>query len=217
MFIGHFGIGFGAKKAAPGISLGLLFMAVQFLDLLWPTLLLLDAEHVSIVPGITKSTPLDFTDYPISHSLLTVIGWGLLFGFLYWLIKKNTKYAIILALCVVSHWFLDYIVHRPDLPLYPGDSPRVGLAVWNFPILSLLIEGAIFLTGVIMYVKKTSATNGIGRIGLWILVGLLGLIHVGNIFGPPPPNVATIMWAGQLQWIFVLLAFWIDHNRRVIN
>ena len=217
MFIGHFGIGFGAKKIAPGLSLGLLFMAVQFLDLLWPTLLLLDAEHVAIVPGITKSTPLDFTDYPISHSLLMVIGWGLLFGFIYWLIKRNARYAFILVLCVISHWVLDYIVHRPDLPLFPGNSPRVGLGVWNFPFLSLLIEGIIFITGVVIYVKKTSAKNRIGRVGLWILVGLLVLIHVGNIFGPPPPDVPTIMWAGQLQWIFVLLAFWIDHNREAVE
>jgi hypothetical protein len=64
MFIGHFGVGFGAKKLVPEVSLGILFIAVQFLDLLWPTLLLLDVEHVVISPGITKSTPLDFTDIP---------------------------------------------------------------------------------------------------------------------------------------------------------
>jgi membrane-bound metal-dependent hydrolase YbcI (DUF457 family) len=123
MFIGHFGVGFGAKKAAPGISLGMLFIAAQFIDLLWPTLLLLGIENVKIEPGITKATPLNFTDYPISHSLLFVIIWGLVVGGIYFLIRKKFKYTVILSLAVISHWFLDLLVHRPDLPLYPGDSP----------------------------------------------------------------------------------------------
>src|SRR5690242_7476969 len=117
MFIGHFGLGFAAKKAAPAVSLGWLFIAVQFLDLLWPTFLLLDVEHVVISPGITTLTPLDFTDYPVSHSLLVVLIWALAFGFLYWLIKKQKQAAVVLAICVLSHWLLDLVVHRPDLPL----------------------------------------------------------------------------------------------------
>lgn len=213
MFIGHFGIGLGAKKAAPALSLGLLFIAAQFLDLLWPTLLLLNVEHVSIAPGITKATPLDFTDYPISHSLLMVLAWGLLFGFSYWLIKKNAKYALVLGLCVVSHWVLDLIVHRPDLPLYPGNSPHVGLGLWNYPLLTGLLEGLIFITGVAMYLQATKAKNAVGRYIFWILIILLVLVHTANMFSPPPTSVTTIAWSAQLQWIFVLLAFWADHNR----
>src|SRR5262245_47114382 len=131
MFIGHFGVGFGAKAKARTASLGTLFLAAQFLDLLWPTLLLLGIEQVEIAPGITKATPLDFTSYPISHSLLTACMWGLLFGTVYWLVREDLKIATVLGLCVVSHWVLDFVVHRPDLPLYPGDSPRVGLGLWN--------------------------------------------------------------------------------------
>src|SRR5579859_2467277 len=119
MFIGHFGLGFGMKKATPTLSLGLIFIAVQFVDLLWPVLLLLDIEHVAITPqGVT---PLDFIDYPVTHSLLMVI---------FWVIKKNKRNAIILGLLVVSHWFIDLIVHLPDLPLYPGNSPKVGFGLW---------------------------------------------------------------------------------------
>src|SRR5450631_3687556 len=145
MFIGHFGVGLGAKKVSPLLSLGVLFIAAQFLDLLWPLLLLLNIEHVTIAPGITKMTPLDFTDYPISHSLLLAIFWGLIFGFVYWLIKKNTKNAIVLFICVISHWLLDVLVHRPDLPLYPGNSPRVGLGLWNYPVITIIIETLIFV------------------------------------------------------------------------
>lgn len=216
MFIGHFGVGLAAKKVAPGISLGLLFIAVQFLDLLWPTLLLLDVEHVVISPGITRSTPLDFTDYPVTHSLLVVAGWGIAFGLIYWLIKKKTHYAIVLAACVISHWFLDLIVHRPDLPLYPGQSTKFGFGLWNYPMLTLILEGGIFLAGALLYYKQTTPNNGVGKYGFAALILLLAIIHVGNIFGPPPPSVTAIAWAGQLQWLFVLLAFWVDRNRSVV-
>ena len=215
MFIGHFGIGFGAKKAAPGVSLGLLFTAAQFLDLLWPTLLLLDLEQVEIDPGNTRSTPLDFTHYPISHSLLMVIGWAVVFGGVYFLFRKNLKYALVLGVCVLSHWFLDLLVHRPDLPLIPGNSHKVGFGLWNHPVFTGFIEGLIFLTGLLFYVQKTSPLNGKGKYGLLALVLLLVIIHISNMVGPPPPSVTAIAWAGQLQWIFVLLAFWVDRNREV--
>ncbi len=215
MFIGHFGVGFGAKKFAPKISLGFLFIAAQFLDLLWPTLLLLDVEHVTISPGITKSAPLDFVDYPISHSLVMAIVWGILLGLLCWLFVKNLKYSVIIFICVVSHWFLDLIVHRPDLPIMPGGSTRLGFGLWNYPVLSIIVEGIIFLGGVFLYYRTTETKNKFGTYGLLAMVLLLILIYVANIVGPPPPNVNAIAWAGQLQWLFVVFAFFIDKNRVV--
>lgn len=213
MFIGHFGIGFGAKKYAPGISLGVLFLAAQFLDLLWPSLLLLDIEHVTISPGITRLTPLDFYDYPISHSLLTVAGWGIVMALLCWLATKKAKYALIIFVCVVSHWLLDLLMHRPDLPLMPGGSEKFGLGLWNKPIAAHIIEGLFFIGGVLLYYSSTAAKNNFGRWGLISLVALLTIIQVMNMAGPPPPSVTAIAWAGQLQWLFVILAFFIDKNR----
>lgn len=216
MFIGHFGIGLATKKADNRISLGTYFIAAQFLDLLWPVLLLLNAEHASIKPGTGHAQPIEFTDYPISHSLLMVICWALLFGFVYWLFKKNIKAALVLAACVVSHWVLDLIVHLPDLPLYPGtDSPLLGFKLWNSFWGTLLLEGGIFIAGTLLYVRATVAKNRQGTLGLWILIGLLILIHAANLLGPPPPAMNAVAWAGNLQWIFVLLAYWVDHNRVV--
>ncbi len=215
MFIGHFGIGFGAKKFAPGISLGFLLIAAQFLDLLWPSLLLSDLEHVRISPGITKVTPLDFYDYPISHSLALVVFWGLLLALITRLLTRNRYYTLIIFICVISHWFLDLIMHRPDLPVLPGNPARLGLGLWNYPILTLGIELITFSSGVYLYTSVTSSKNRFGKFGLISMVSLLILIQIGNMFGPPPPNVNAIAWAGQLQWLFVIFAFYIDKNRMV--
>lgn len=213
MFIAHFGIGFGAKKFAPAISLGALIIASQFLDLLWPSLLLLGLEHVTINPGITAVNPLEFTHYPISHSLLMVLLWSVLLGLLTYLFLKSRKYGLVIFLCVLSHWLLDFLVHRPDLPLVPGESTVVGLGLWNFPILTILAEASFFLLGVWMYKRATTAKNKIGKFGFIGLVGFLILIQVANTFGPPPTDVNSIAWAGQLQWILVVLALFVDRNR----
>ncbi len=215
MFIGHFGVGFGAKKAAPSVSLGLLFIAAQFLDLLWPVLLLLGVEHVAIKPGTANTQPLDFTYYPISHSLLMALVWALLFGLIYWLIRKNRRAAYVLFFCVLSHWLLDLVVHYPDLPLYPGNAPKVGFALWSSIPLTALVEGLIFIIGLLMYLQATRAKNVWGSISLWLLVALLVLTHMSNIFGPPPTDVKVVAWAAQFQWLFVILAFWTDRNRQL--
>lgn len=213
MFIGHFAAGFGAKAAEPRASLGSLFLAAQFLDLLWPTLLLLDLEHVEIEGGITGLTPLEFTSYPISHSLLMVCLWGVLLGLAYGLVRKRTRGALVLGLLVVSHWVLDLIVHRPDLPLYPGPSPRLGLGLWDSLPGTLLVEGLLFVVGLALYLRVTRAKNRAGLYGFWTLVGFLVLIHLGNVLGPPPSSTTAIAWVGQLQWLLVGWAYWLDRNR----
>jgi hypothetical protein len=213
MFIGHFALGLGAKKAAAKVSLGTLFMAVQFLDLLWPTLLLFGWEHVTIQPGNTKMTPLAFTYYPFSHSLLMACVWGLILGLGYYLIKRNKRGSIVVGLCVVSHWVLDLIVHGTDLPLFPGNSTLVGFGLWNHKVLEVVIELSIFIIGLTIYLRNTKAINKTGRFGFWSLIIFLILIHLGNLFGPPPTNTTAIAWAGELQWLFVLWAYWADKNR----
>jgi membrane-bound metal-dependent hydrolase YbcI (DUF457 family) len=212
MFIGHFGIGFGAKRFVP-VSLGFLFIAAQFSDLLWPALLQTGIEHVKILPGITRVTPLDFSDYPISHSLAMAIVWGVVLGLFCQVFLKNIKYSVVIFICVISHWFLDFIVHRPDLPIFPGGSARFGLGLWNYPYLAALIEGMIFIGGVILYYMTTTAKNRFGTFGLIGLIVFLLLIQAGNMIGPPPPTVNAIAWSGQLQWLIVIFAFFIDKNR----
>lgn len=215
MFIGHFGIGFGAKSLAPDVSLGALFLAAQFIDLLWPTLLLLGVEQVRIAPGATVVTPLVFEHYPISHSLLAVLGWAVLLGSIHYFLKRKRMAAFVLGVLVVSHWALDALVHQPDLPLFPGSHTAVGLNAWSSLPLTLVLEGSLFALGVWMYVRATSPNDAVGRWGLVALVIFLIGIYAGNLFGAPPPNSTAIAWVGQLQWLLVLWAYWIDRHRRV--
>jgi hypothetical protein len=213
MFIGHFGAGLAGKKVNPKPSLGTLFLAAQFLDLIWPVFLLIGLEKVRIAPGLTSATPLDFTFYPYSHSLLIVLFWSLLFGIIYYLFKKNIKTAVVLGVLVLSHWVLDLIVHIPDLPLVPWSNIKVGFGLWNSVPLTVLIEGLIFAGGVYLYLSSTKAKNKKGIFGFWILIVFLAGIYILNLFTPPPPTVEAIGYAGLLQWIFIIWAYWIDRNR----
>jgi membrane-bound metal-dependent hydrolase YbcI (DUF457 family) len=213
MFLGHFGVGFGAKAAAPKVSLGSLFLAAQFIDLIWPTLLMLGIERVNIRTDGNQYPPLDFVYYPYSHSLLAVMIWALLFASVYYFIRRSRTGALVLGLAVISHWLLDLIVHYPDLPLYPGDSPLLGLALWSSPMFEMALELSIFALGVWLYLRTTRPMDTTGKWALWSLVALLVVIHLANSFGSPPPSVTALAWVGQAQWLLVAWAYWVDRHR----
>lgn len=213
MFIGHYALGFAAKRAAPTVSLGALFAACQFADLLWPTLVLLGVEHVEVVPGITKVTPLDFSFYPYSHGLLAIVVWGALFGIGYRALRHSgRKAAITLGALVMSHWALDFATHRPDLPLVYGE-PRVGLGLWNSFAGTVAIEGGLFVAGVAVYLRATRARDRTGTIALWGMIAFLVLAHVANLAGPPPPSGQAVAWSAQALWLLVAWGWWVDRHR----
>jgi hypothetical protein len=215
MFIGHFGLGFGAKRFAPAVSLGTLFLAAQFADLLWPTLLLLGVEQVRIDPGITVFTPLDFVHYPYSHSLIAMVAWGAVFGIVYKLARRSrTAVAILLAALVVSHWVLDLVTHRPDLPLTVGGADRYGLGLWNSIPGTLAVEVPLFLAGVFLYVRSTAPRDRTGRIALAGLVLFLLAVYSTNLFGSPPPTSEAVAWVTQSMWLLVAWGYWVDRHRQ---
>jgi hypothetical protein len=214
MFIGHFGLAFGAKKAAPAASLGALFAACQLADLLWPTLLMLGYERVEVQPGATRFTPLNFVSYPYSHSLLALCVWGVACGAIYYAIRRGRiPAAVTIALLVVSHWLLDYATHRPDLPLTLNGSDRLGLGLWNSVPGTLAIELTIFAAGLWLYLRETTARDRAGSIGLWVLVGFLLVVYFGSAFGPPPPTAIAVAWSAQAMWLLVVWGYWIDNHR----
>lgn len=216
MFIGHFGAGLAAKKIDNRPSLGTLFIAAQWIDLIWPLFLLLGLEKVQIDPGNTAFTPLNFIYYPFTHSLLGVLIWGLLIGGVYYLIKKNLKGSFLLGGLVLSHWILDLLTHRPDLPIMPGMELKVGLGLWNSIAFTIIVEGLIFVGGAYLYMKSTRAMNKKGSIALWSLLIFSIIVYVINVFGPPPPSEEPIAYAGFLMWLFVIWGYWIDRNRESI-
>ncbi|HEX8255677.1 MAG TPA: hypothetical protein VF846_21240 [Thermoanaerobaculia bacterium] len=213
MFIGHHAAGFAGKRLAPQLSLGTLFFSAMFLDLLWPILLLLDLEHVRIDPGNTAFTPLDFYDYPISHSLLSVIGWSIAAAVVYRVVRKTWNGAVVVGAAVLSHWVLDFVTHRPDLPLWPG-GPMVGLGLWNSIPATIAVEALLFVATIAIYLRTTVARDRTGTIAFWALIAFVVVIYIANITSPPPPNPRAIAWAALAAWLFVPWGAWIDRHRQ---
>jgi len=214
MFIGHFAVAFAAKRAAPTVSLGTLCVACELADLLWPVLLLAGVETVAIAPGITRFTPLDFQSYPWSHSLVMAAVWSVLLAAIYFAKNRRWLSCAVVGAVVLSHWFLDLVVHRPDLPLAPGSDVKVGLGLWNSVGGTLVVEGALFVIGVRFYLAGSQARDRIGHWGLWGLLALLLVSYVAAAFGPPPPGVAAIAWVGVAGGLVTAaLGYWIDRHR----
>ena len=213
MFIGHNAVAFAAKRVAPRTSLGVLMAAAMFVDLLWPILLLLGIEHVRIQRGATRFSPLDFYDYPWTHSLVMGIAWGVLFAVVYWALTRYGRGALVVGLCVVSHWLLDVIVHRPDLPLFPGGGPKVGLGLWNSPIATIGIESAIFAISILIYRDTVKPRDRIGSVAFWAFVLFLAAVYIASASGAPLPSVRALAYVGLAGWILPFWAGWFDRHR----
>lgn len=217
MFIGHFALGFAAKRAAPRLSLAILFAAAQLADIIWPFLVAFGIEQVRIQPGITAFTPLDFVSYPYSHSLLTLCVWGAFFGAICAKVTHARHAFAVVAALVVSHWVLDWVTHRPDMPIYPG-GPTVGLGLWNSVSATVTVEVVMFAAGVWIYARATRARDQVGRQGLPALVGFLLVAYLASSIGPPPPNVtAIVITAIAGTAVIILWAWWLDRHRIALD
>jgi hypothetical protein len=207
MFLGHFGVGMASKPAAPRVSLGTLILACQFLDLVWPILVLLGIEHVRVAPGTLRMQPLDFYDYPISHSLVGACGWALVVGGAHFARKRRARDAMILGALVISHWVLDFISHRPDMPIGPR-GPYVGLGLWQSLPGTLAAEFGLLAIGVLLYVRAV----GKFRLRFVIFVVFLVGAYLAATFGPPPPSGKIVAASGLMMWLLIAWAYWIDRG-----
>jgi membrane-bound metal-dependent hydrolase YbcI (DUF457 family) len=207
MFIGHAAAGLGSKRAASATNLGLLLGAAWLLDLIWPLFLLIGIEHVDIGPRSgSPFLTLEFTHYPWSHSLVMTIVWSVLAGAIYWAFTKNRAGALTIAALVTSHWVLDYVTHRPDLPLWPG-GPKVGLGLWHSPAGTIVVEVLLFAAGVAIFVRTKRPS-----LAFWTLIAFLMVAYVANIVGPPPPNVRALAIGALAGYLLPLWGWWADRR-----
>lgn len=215
MFVGHLAVALGAKRVSPRTPLAALVGAAFALDLIWPILLLAGIERVRIDPGNTAFTPLAFDHYPWSHSLSMAIVWGVAVGRLSVVMLKRAAAGLVIGLAVVSHWVLDYVTHIADLPLWPG-GPEVGLGLWNSIPGTLLVEGALLVVALAVYVRGTRPRRASGKWALWSLVALTTAIWISSPWSPPPPSERAIAWVGLAMWLFPPWGTWIDRSRQSI-
>jgi len=216
MFIGHMAVGFASKRLAPRASMGVLMAAPMALDLLWPLFLVAGWEQVRIDPGNTAFTPLDFVSYPYSHSLAMSALWGVLFGLLYWSGTRYVAGAVVTGFGVVSHWILDFVTHRPDLPLSVSGTTRLGLGLWNSVAGTIAVESVMFASGVWIYASMTRARDRMGSYGFWAFTAFAGLGYFANAFGSPPPSAEFLARFSLGIWLIPLWAWWFDRHRSVI-
>ncbi|MGA2418865.1 MAG: metal-dependent hydrolase [Candidatus Acidiferrum sp.] len=214
MFIGHFAVGFAAKKFAPKSSLGVLLAAPLFLDILWPIFLALGWEHFRVVPGITRYNDLDLYDFPWSHSLLMALVWASAFAWIYYLASRYRPGATAVWIGVVSHWVLDLISHRPDMPLYPGGGPHLGLGLWNSVPATMGVEIVMLAVGVGLYASSTRANDRIGRYAFVAYVVVLLLLYISDRFDSSSPTVSDIIKTAIVAEIVLLVwPWWFDRHR----
>jgi hypothetical protein len=213
MFIGHYALGLAVKRAEPRLSLAVLLAAPQVLDLVWPILVLTGIEHVEVAPGDTAFTPLAFTYYPWSHSLVAALVWAIATMLIVRAIAPGSwRPAAFAGALVVSHWVLDVVSHRADMPLWPG-SARLGLGLWQSIPATLVVEIAMYAIGAGLYLTATRAIDRLGRTLPWILIVLLLAIYLGNAFGPPPPSGRAVAATALALWLMPLAGFWIERHR----
>jgi hypothetical protein len=213
VFVGHLAAALGAKRVEPRLPLAALVGAAFGLDILWPIFLLAGVEVVRVDPGNTAFTPLDFASYPWSHSLLLALAWGGLAGWVAARRQGAARTGVVLAALVVSHWVLDVIAHRPDLPIWPG-GPVAGLGLWHSVPATFAVEGALLVAGLAVYMGVAPARDRIGRWALAALVAVMAAIWISGPYAPPPPSVqaiAIVCLAGGV--VFPLWAHWIERHR----
>ena len=216
MFLGHLAVGFAAKRAAPKTSLGVLLGASELIDLLFPAFVLAGWEQVRLVPGDNPFLTGEFR-YPLSHSLALTALWAAAAAMVYWFVARRGRGAAVVGLAVLSHWVLDVASHSPDMPLYPGDSPKLGLGLWYSVPGTVAVELLMLAAGVWIYARVSRPRDRFGRYGLWSFLALMLALYFSALFSPPAPNSSAFAWVGLAFVLFFFYAAWFDRHRGIVG
>jgi hypothetical protein len=213
MFVGHYGVAFAAKTERNKIPLWVLFIAVQFLDYIWATLVLLGVEKLRVIKGFTAGSMLDSYYHPYSHSLIAAILWSTAaaigcrplcrsLGYAY---KKST--ALIVGVAVFSHWLLDFIAHPRDLAIY-DNTWKVGLGLWNYRDPEFGLEIALLAAGIILYLAR-NVMPAIRQKAVIVFGIALVVVQIGDTYVPRTPltDKGTAMGVWIFYTLFVVVAF----------
>jgi membrane-bound metal-dependent hydrolase YbcI (DUF457 family) len=212
MFVGHLALALAAKQRAPEVNLGWFMAGVAALDLVWPVFVIAGVEHVRAVPGATAFTPLVFDYYPWSHSLLMACVWGVVLAALgRW--RTPMPVGGLLFLLVVSHWVLDVATHAPDMPLWPGESPKFGLTLWNSIPGTLIVEGAMWVVGIVLFLRLRGRWTTTGKIAFWSFVAICTVMWASGPWGPLPPSEKALGYFSLIGWVIVPWAALADRRR----
>jgi hypothetical protein len=213
MVVGHLALALAAKRVAPRINLGWLMAGVTALDLVWPILVLAGVERASIVPGATAFNALVFDYYPWSHSLLMALVWGIVLAGFARAADVPRSAAPLLILLVMSHWVLDVITHAPDMPLWPGRSPHLGLSLWDSITGTFVVEGLLWVAGIAIYLRS-HRIDGLGRrIAFWSLVVVMTAGWASSPWSPPPGSARQLALFALIGWIIIPWSAWADGGR----
>ncbi len=219
MFVGHYAAAFALKGKEKGASLGMLFIATQFIDILFFPFVLAGIENLKFVKDFTAVNDFNMDYYPFTHGLLGSLCWAALFFVLYFFVfaknkAKKKSIATVMALCVLSHWFTDLIVHTPDLPLISGD-PKFGFGLWNNKALTFSAEAVLLILGLAYYLKKTKAISVIGKYAGIAFVLFLLLINYLNLFVLPANDEIKSLTISALffYFLFAAIAHFVDKKR----
>ena len=216
MFVGHYAAGLALKRHEKAASLGVLFLAVQLVDIVFFPLVLLGIERLNIVEHATASTHFELVYMPFTHSFVASVAWSVLaYAVFRWVVVKRRSVALVVALAVMSHWLLDLVVHTPDLPLWSDASPKLGFGLWNNAIATWMLEAILLLGALWVYLRATTATTTVGKYGMPAFVVLLLLVNIVNVFGPlqGDSKVALSITALVSYLLFAVIAFWLDTKR----
>ena len=216
MFVGHYAASLVLKRVEKKASLGLLFLAVQLVDLVFFPLVLLGIERLNIVENFTQSTHIELEYMPYTHSLLASFLWaGFIYGIYRLIPPRNKSVALVMGIAVLSHWFLDLIVHTPDLPLWSDASTKLGFGLWNNAVATYALEAALLGLGLWIYLRSTTASTAIGKFGMAFFVVIMLLVNAVNVFGPllDDSKVGLAISALLMYLLFAAAAHWLDRKR----
>jgi LexA-binding, inner membrane-associated putative hydrolase len=214
MLVGHFAVGLVAKRVEPQLSLGTTVLAAMLADFLWCLFMMAGVEQVQLRPGIGAANYWHPTNIALSHSLLMDAIWGALFAGAFVFVRRRPRGAWFLFAAVLSHWLLDFVSHRPDMPLLPGVPRYFGLGLWTSVPLTLVVEGGIWLLALVFYARATRPARRTGTYAFWSVVVLLTLAWYNNIAGPPPPNPQTAPIASLVFFSLVVAwGYWMNRLR----